>query len=108
MAKPQAINEEALIAQISKAQTVVEQLESLEAWKYVVEDFQNQVDMIDKNWHFISPEEKSANGVNKLSELRLTKMASLSLVNLLDSYKYQAEQATAQLEALRKYPNEAE
>ena len=49
-------------------------------------------DRIDDNWHLISEMD-----ADKLREARITKLAAVSILNIIDSYKFDHEQAQKKL-----------
>lgn len=83
-----------LIREIEKCRSIVDGLENNESYKRLVADFKEAADQIDSVWHLTAD-------LNKLNEMRITKMAANTLVTALDGYKYSLERAKEQLESLK-------
>ncbi len=93
------INEyrEGLISKISRCQAVVTDLSQAKGFEYVVEDVKKSIQQIDDNWHFI---QEGDDWANKIKELRLTKMASGYIVNLVNVYKEEMKKYQEELEKI--------
>ena len=64
------------------------------AWKIVLEDMEAQRKGLDDNWQFVSDPAK-------LLEFRVTKMAVMKIINLVNDYKLVGESARAELEKIK-------
>lgn len=60
------------------------------AWKIVLEDMEAQRKGLDDNWQFVSDPAK-------LLEFRVTKMAVMKIINLVNDYRLVGEAAKAEL-----------
>lgn len=83
-----------LIAEIEKCRLIVDGLENNDSYKKLVADFKEASEQIDSVWHITAD-------LNKLNEMRITKMAAQTLVTALDSYKFSLQRAKEQLELLK-------
>lgn len=83
-----------LIREIEKCRNIVDGLENNDSYKLLVADFKEAADQIDSVWHLTMD-------LNKLNEMRITKMAAVTLVNALDSYKFSLQRSKEQLEKLK-------
>jgi len=81
---------EDLSSRISRCSLVVNELQNNDAFRCVMEDFQKHKEMIDSNWQFVTDKEK-------LEEMRITKLAVLSLLNIIETYKADKTRAEAEL-----------
>jgi hypothetical protein len=86
--------ESELINEIEKCRYIIDGLDNNESYKRLVADFQLASDEIDSVWHL-------EQDLNRLTEMRITKLATQSLVNALDGYKQALERAKEQLEKLK-------
>lgn len=86
--------ENELIKIIEKSGMVVHGLENNQAYIQLISDFKDTANKIDDAWHLVSD-------LNKLNEMRITKLAAVSIVNALDNYKMDLNKATEQLAKLR-------
>lgn len=83
---------EELVRRISRCNKVLHGLENYEPFRIVLDDFKQQLEYADANWHVTFDEKK-------LDELRVTKMAASSMVNCLDAYKRDLEVCVQKLAA---------
>ena len=79
--KDQSVIIEELEKKISKCNLVLENLGNNEAFKMVLSDFEENKKRIDENWHLITDDKQ-------LEQLRITKLAIMSLLNVLPSYEH--------------------
>lgn len=91
--------ERELISKIEKFSNIINGLESNSAFKALIEDFRKNIEIIDSSWHLIP----LTDGL-KLMELRVTKLAAVTLVNVLDGYKNDLNNATKMLTEI-KHPD---
>jgi hypothetical protein len=77
-------------ARIAKCNRIIFGLESNDAFREMLLDFKDQMKRLDDGWQWITDEKH-------LKEAQITKMAFLSVVNVLDNYKQDEEQAQKQL-----------
>ncbi len=61
---------------------IVDNLKNNEAFNMLINDFKNLLSTADDSWHLIPSEDK-----NKLMELRINKIAGLSIVNVISNYE---------------------
>ena len=87
--------EKELIANIEKARQVIDGLEGNASYQLLVNDFKDTAEKIDSCWHMQFD-------MGKLTEMRITKMAALSIVNALDGYKYDLQRASESLARLKE------
>ena len=88
---------EDLIMRISRASAVVADLSNCDGFTKVVEDVQKQVDLLDNNWQLIIDNDEF---VHKMRELRITKLASMYVINLIKNYEQTAETLRKELEGI--------
>ncbi len=74
---------------VKRAQFIVDGLRDNGAWEMVLEDFGKECNRLDDNWCFVKD-------VEVWKEWRVTKLAVLKVLNLVDDYK--ADMDTAQAE----------
>lgn len=85
--------EENLRKVISRSSAVINEMKSSKSWEIILEDFNKTKTTIDDNWHLVDDEKK-------LKELRVTKMAIMSILNTLSNYEHDKVEAEKQLYAL--------
>jgi hypothetical protein len=81
---------EDLGARISKCNRIILGLQSNDAFNEMLSDFKDQMKRLDDSWQWITESKL-------LSDAQITKMAYLSVVNVLDNYKHDMEEADKQL-----------
>jgi len=81
---------EDLQARVSKCNRIIEGLGSNGAFNEMLDDFKVQMKRLDDSWQWLTDEKT-------LKEAQITKMAYLSVVNVLDNYRHDAEDAGKQL-----------
>lgn len=86
-----------LVNKIDECTRVVQGIDGSEAWKIIFKDFERQRQLIDDNWQCIFDEKK-------LDELRITKFAVKTLLDLINTYKTDLEQAKDELHKIQN-PN---
>ena len=86
--------EEALIHRIEELSFIVTGLESHEPYKKAIDRFVSTRNAIDNNWHLVMD-------FNKLTELRISKMAANSIINFVDDLKSDLDRCQAELISLR-------
>ena len=84
---------EDLGSRIAKCNRIVQGLQSNDAFNEMLSDFKDQMKRLDDSWQWITDEKL-------LKEAQITKMAYLSVVNVIDTYKHDMEQADKQLTEL--------
>lgn len=85
--------ESELIQEITKCRTIVDGLKNNDAYKLLVGDFIQAANEIDNVWHL-------QQDLNRLSEMRITKLAAQTLIQVLDGYESSLNRAKEQLERL--------
>ena len=81
---------EELRLRISRCNRIVTELENNQAFKEVLDDFRQTKQRIDDNWHLISDP-------RQLEEMRITKLATVSLINTIETYKHDLNRAQEEL-----------
>lgn len=76
-------DKERLIKKISRITQILAELKNSQAWQFIVEDFSETKQRIDDSWAFIPSTEPE-----KLSELRVSKMAIMQVINLIENYEH--------------------
>lgn len=89
---------ESLQQRISKCNRIVSGLENSAAFIEMIEDFKETKNKIDDNWHLVKEQEN-------LDQMRITKLAIVSIINTIQNYKHDKELAYAELTKLQN-PNE--
>ena len=79
-----------LRAKISKCNRIILGLQSYDAFLEMISDFKDQMKRLDDSWQWITEEKV-------LKEAQITKMAFLSVVNVLDNYRHDMDEAEKQL-----------
>ena len=70
---------------------VVESLKGSQAWDIILEDFEAERKRIDDSWALVDDS-------SKLNELRIAKLATLQIINMLSAYEHDLKTASEQLE----------
>jgi hypothetical protein len=65
---------------ITRLRVIIDGLETNQAWKFVLEDLEEQAVQLDNMWAYVDTRQK-------WQEFRITKMAILQIRNMLDNYK---------------------
>lgn len=91
--------ESELIGKIEECRVVVDGLKEYPPFKKVMSDFQKTVDMIDSCWHLTGE-------LDKLTELRISKLAAVSVLRILDNYEHDLKKASEDLRKLRNQDTE--
>lgn len=91
--------EEELIQRVSRCDVVINAIQSNSDWRIVLDDLAKERQRIDDSWHL------TTNG--NLEELRVTKMAVMYLVNLIQVYEKDKEHAMKRLKEVREPDNYA-
>lgn len=84
---------EDLVRKIEDCRFVIDNLKDNAAFKKVLSDFEQNKKTIDDHWHFVTDP-------GKLLELRVTKLATNSILNVLDAYQSDLDKAKADLDAI--------
>ena len=79
-----------LSSKIAKCNRIIVGLEGHDAFIEMLADFKDQMKRLDDSWQWLTDEKL-------LKEAQITKMAYLSVVNVIDTYKHDLEQAQKQL-----------
>lgn len=78
---------------INRATSVISALEGSHGWDIVLEDMQALARKLDDSWQYIKTDEH-------FTEARITKMAVVKVINLLNDYKHDKMFALSQIESL--------
>lgn len=89
----QILNREKLQSIYDRAEAVINGLSENGAWQIVLEDFKKQCDDLNNNWQFVNDEKK-------MYEFKITKLAAMSVVNLIDNYKFNRDRAAQELQSI--------
>jgi len=81
---------EGLRKKIAKCTRIVQGLELHDAFNEMLSDFKDQMKRLDDSWQWLVDEKL-------IKEAQITKMAYLSVVNVIDNYKHDIEEANKQL-----------
>lgn len=81
---------ESLLRKVSRNSAVVGHLKGSEAWQFVIEDMTEAKQRIDDAWAFVTDKDK-------LQELRVSKLALIQVIHLLENYEHDLNMATKQL-----------
>lgn len=81
---------EGLRSRIAKCNRIVQGLEFHEPFIEMLSDFKDQMKRLDDSWQWLTDEKI-------LKEAQITKMAYLSVVNVVANYKHDIENSTKQL-----------
>lgn len=84
---------EDLSTRIAKCNRIILGLESYAPFIEMLSDFKDQMKRLDDSWQWLTEDKL-------LKEAQITKMAFLSVVNVLDNYKYDMDMADKQLTEL--------
>lgn len=90
MGRTQEQVEDELLKRMERCNFVINGLQNYEPFRAILADFETTLKNIDRVWHLTSD-------LNKLNELRITKLAATSLLNSLDNYKFDLEKCTKEL-----------
>ena len=88
------VRQENLDRLLRRSNEVVSVLSDNSAWKIVLDDMEAQRKGLDDNWQFVSDPAK-------LLEFRVTKMAVMKIINLVNDYKLVGENVTAELNKIK-------
>lgn len=83
-----------LIRKIDRCQKVISGVRDNEVIQILFEDLGETRKRIDENWHLVTEQ-------SKLQELRVTKLAVHTLINLVENYEHDLSKAKEQLQLLR-------
>lgn len=81
-----------LLRKISRNSQIVSELKDSASWRMIREDFLDTKRRIDDTWAFVPVTEPE-----KLQELRVTRLAVDSIINLLGNYEHDLKTAQEQL-----------
>lgn len=87
------MDKEFLLRKVNRNSIIVHELKNSQAWQFITEDFNIEKQRIDDSWAVID-DPKS------LSELRITKLAILQIVNMASAYEHDLKIAKEQLEKI--------
>ena len=85
---------EDLINRIAECNTVLNEIDSSNAWKVITKDLERHRQSIDGHWHLI-PKDSI-----KLEEARVTKMAIMHLIQLKEKYMSDLENSQIELDTI--------
>lgn len=80
-----------LEAKVRRNGVVVNELKNSQAWAFVIEDFEAERKRIDDSWALVDD-------ASKLQELRVAKLATLQVINMLSAYEHDLKTAQEQLD----------
>ncbi len=83
-----------LIRRIDRCQKVISGIPNNEVVQILFEDLGESKKRIDENWHLVTD-------TDKLKELRVTKLAIHTLLNMVENYEHDLQKAQEQLHLLR-------
>jgi len=83
------------VKRINECQSVIDHLVKCPAWEVIQRDLEQQRQIIDDNWQNLE------DGDKKLKELRITKLAYMHLLNLVEKYKMDLDNAKSELDKLQ-------
>ena len=86
--------EDMLLDIINRSSAVINGLAGNGAWDIVLGDVEKQRKNLDDNWQFVSDDKK-------MHEFRVTKMAVMKILNLLQDYTHDKELAQNELHTLQ-------
>ena len=75
---------------VGRSQLIVDNLEKNVGWEGVVEDLSKERQRLDDNWQYVIDEKKWL-------EFRVTKLAVMKILNLLDDYKVDRARASREI-----------
>lgn len=79
-----------LFIRINRCNEIITGLEGNNAFKLALEDFEKQKKRIDDYWQY-------ENDPKNLESLKITKLATISVLNIVDNYKYDLKKAKQEL-----------
>lgn len=85
--------EDLLLDIVNKSQAVVNFLSEGGAWNIVLDDFKAQIKELDDTWQFVKDDQQ-------MYQFKVTKMAAMSVVNLIDTYRLNSQRASEELKTL--------
>lgn len=86
-----------LVTRIDECTRVIREVDGSDGWKIIRRDFERQQKMIDDNWQSVFEKEK-------LDQFRITKFATKTLLDLIESYRHDLEVAKEELHKINN-PN---
>lgn len=89
-----AAYEAEILKKIERSQVIFEGLQGYTPFLMMLDDFKDTIKSIDDGWHLFTD-------INKLNELRITKFAAVSIINVLDNYKHDLVRAQEELVKLQ-------
>lgn len=92
--EPKQNREDVLLDIINRSQSVINGLTGNGAWDLVLSDVGKQCKNLDDNWQYVSDEKK-------MHEFRVTKMAMMKIMNLLQDYAHDRDLADKELTTIR-------
>jgi hypothetical protein len=75
---------------VNRSDLIINGLEHNQSWEMVVEDLTKEQKRLDDSWQYVTDEKKWL-------EFRITKMATVKLINLVEDYKADKELAQKDL-----------
>ena len=78
---------------IDRNTQIVNGLENYAPFQMLVEDFKKNLEIADGNWHLIN-----IGQTDKFLELKTVKIAALTLINVVDSYKHDIDRAKERID----------
>jgi hypothetical protein len=94
-----ADEQEYLLNQITRWQTIVDGLENNDAFRMMVEDFQERsIKQADENWHLLNIVDEKQKQL--FFNLQYSKLAALGITNAIDAYKADIQKAQKRIAEL--------
>ena len=88
-----------LSRRINRCSVIINELKNNAAFNMVIEDFEEMIEKIDSTWHLIP-----ANQMDKLLEMRITKLAADSVLKIIANYEHDYDRCQKQLAEI-KHPD---
>lgn len=85
---------------LRKCNAVIQQLPESEAFNILVNDLEESKNQIDSSWHFI--EHTTEEGLKRLAEMRVTKLAISNIINIISQYKDEADRISIEIDNIEK------
>jgi hypothetical protein len=82
---------------ITRVTTIANSLETCDGFKMACDDLKKNVDNIDSHWHLVPQDEKWE---SRIKEMRVTKMASVYVINMVKAYRDECERLTRELDKI--------
>ena len=90
MPQEKSSNIEQLQQVVNRSKVIIDGLEHNQSWEFVLEDLSKQQKHLDDTWQFVKDEKQ-------WFEYRITKLATMKLLNLVDDYKADMQRAETEI-----------